>query len=234
MRKLICLFLLTALLLSTLAACNAPDKMPDGTPDNVGNDISADTTTAAHIETTTAEPDDTAAPVETTVVADDTTASAQNIKCVITCPDNIDVSGIKVDIYEYLGGGFYMDPDIRLIVRNYKPHMDFKQYMPKFERRMSVGVDQKGEFSFDVSGMPKGGYIRFDLDTLPDGYGIRQVNRDMNAASGFTFVENRDGFYVSGTSNMSIEFILEPIASASITFNPEIVNNAYSTVSIIP
>ena len=48
MRKIICILLLTALLLSTLAACNAPDKTPDGTPDaapdNVANDSSADTT----------------------------------------------------------------------------------------------------------------------------------------------------------------------------------------------
>ena len=53
MRKLLCIFLLTALLLSTLAACNASDKTPDGTPDaapdNVGNDTSADTTAAQEL-----------------------------------------------------------------------------------------------------------------------------------------------------------------------------------------
>ena len=214
MRKLLCIFLLTALLLSTLAACNAPDAAPD----NVGNDISADTT-AAPIETTTAEPDDTAAPVETTVVADDTTASAQNIKCVITCPDHIDVSGIKVDIYKWIGGGFYMNPDVREGIRKYQPHINFDQYKPKYELKQSTSVDQNSEFCFDMSDMPDGGYIRFDLDTLPDGYGIRKADRDMEAAAGFDFIENRDGFYVSSDSTMPIEFILEPIASASITFN---------------
>ena len=40
MRKIICILLLTALLLSTFTACSAPNS----TPDNVANDSSADTT----------------------------------------------------------------------------------------------------------------------------------------------------------------------------------------------
>ena len=110
MRKLICLFLLTALLLSTLAACNAPDKTPDAAPDNVGNDTSADTTTAS---------------VETTVVDADTT---ETIKGLISCADNMNLSEIKVDIYKIIYSEKAWDPNPRDAIMGYQPHLDFSDY----------------------------------------------------------------------------------------------------------
>ncbi len=235
MRKIMCIFLLTALLLSTLAACNAPDKTPDGTPDaapdNVGNDTSADTTTAAPIETTTAEPDDTAAPIDTTVVADDTTSSdnSTNIKGFIDCSDDIDLSGIKIDIGNLLGPKFFQDPDPRYYTWSYKPHLDYSIYDLRFECLFSVYTDKNGEFNFNVPADCNVAitYMQFDLDTLPEGYGIRTDAYELPRCSGLTSIQHRNGYglhdFGDGTIYSPIpsevEFVLEPIASAEITYN---------------
>ncbi len=205
MRKIMCIFLLTALLLSTLAACNAPDKTPDGTPDNVGNDTSADTTTAA-------------TPAETTVVYADTT---ETIKGLISCADNMNLSEIKVDIYKIIYSEKAWDPNPRDAIMGYQPHLDFSGYEHAYEYLSSVYTDNEGKFSFETSVDAPLLYVSFDVDTLPDGYGIRSIQReliyfDKKQQGGFGLAVY--GSTETASAAPTAEFILEPIADASITF----------------
>lgn len=220
MRKIMCIFLLTALLLTCLAAC----KTPDGTP--------ADTTLSDALGVVTGDLSaDTAAPVETTAVADDTTSSDNytNIKGFIACADGVDLSGIKIDIGTLRGPKFNQDPDPRDYTWHYMPHLDYSIYDKQFECLFSVYTDKNAEFSFDLplDSSVSSTYIKFDLATLPEGYGIRTDAYELPSCSGRTSIENRYGFglYWFGDKTIyspipsEVNFVLEPIASAEISYN---------------
>ena len=217
MRKLICIFLLTALLLSTLAACNASDKTPDGTPDaapdNVGNDTSADTT-AALPETTTAQPEPTE-PVSTDTA--DTTAPIIYHGS-ISCADNIDLSDIKVDIYRIESPSVMVMPDPRYTQPvNYTPHIDHSEYSDKYIYLFSVYTDKDGNFSFELPEQ-KMGRLMFDYSTFPKQYGIREVSDPLaydgeNYGIGFSYNENNPEFSV-----LKAEFALEKVTNARLEF----------------
>ena len=87
MRKIICILLLTALLMSTLAACNAPD---DASADAFETTLSD----ALGIVPTDSSADTTAAPIETTAPI--------IYHGSISCADNMNLSEIKVDFYKIM------------------------------------------------------------------------------------------------------------------------------------
>ena len=150
MRKIMCIFLLTALLLSTLAACNAPGKTPDGTPDaapdNVGNDTSADTTTDTPIVTTVALP-------ETTVTEPEYNIPEGDIAGRFYCEDNIDMSEIEVKICVW--------------------HQSYDQFMQKV--LFSVKTDENGVFHFTP---PDGEWFgEVNCSTIVSGYGVLYENK---------------------------------------------------------
>ena len=199
MRKLICLFLLTALLLSTLAACNASDKTPDGTPDaapdNVGNDTSADTTTVAPPETTTALPETTEAVSTDTTVVPDATEQNAVLSVNIISPDDIDLSGIKIDVYEYTFAQdnhwprvFVWDTEHGKV---YDPTRDLSHYFPVLTYLFSVYTDENGkcEIAADVPEIR----VFVDYDSLPEQYGIRVNGED--SGGGYDYARE-GGFYV--------------------------------------
>ena len=138
MRKIICILLLTALLLSTFTACTTPDDVSADAfettlADALGiapTDSSADTT-AASIETTTIEPADTTAPII--------------YHGSISCADNIDLSDIKVDIYRIESPSVMVKPDPRYTQPvTYAPHIDHSEYSDKYIYLFSVYTDKDG------------------------------------------------------------------------------------------
>ena len=178
MRKIICILLLTALLLSTLAACNAPD------------DVSADAfeTTLADalgIAPTDSSADTTAAPIETTdSVSTDTTAvtdtTAQNatLSVNISSPDEIDLTKIKIDVFEVIPAKLMSDPSPWDGIVHYMPNLDFTDYRPTVIYRFSVYPNENGVCEFETSFGENRTYIQFDFNSFPDQYGIRPIGND--------------------------------------------------------
>ncbi len=233
MRKLLCIFLLTALLLSTLAACNASDKTPDGTPDNVGNDTSADTT---------------AAPVETTdpVSTDTTDATEQNaaLSVNISSPDEIDLTKIKIDVFEVIPAKLMSIPTPWDGIVHYMPNLDFTDYRPTVIYRFSVYPNENGICEFQTSFGENRTYIQFDFNSFPDQYGIRPIGNDGLASTIDYNIDIEQADTVLFYPNDS--FVIEKIHSAKINallryygfrFNPSLYNSSgkllYAKTSLV-
>ena len=198
MRKIMCIFLLTALLMSTLVACNAPD--------NVDNDPSADTT---------ATPSEMTEPI-----LNDATEPIMYHGS-ISCADSMNLSEIKVDLYKIVYSEKAWDPNPRDTVTGYQPHLDFSDYEHTYEYLLSVYTDSEGKFSFETSVDAPLLYVSFDTDTLPDGYGIRSAQSqliyfDKKQQGGFSLAVY--GSTETALAAPTAEFILELIADASVTF----------------
>ena len=219
MRKIICIFLLTALLLSTLAACNAPgdtsaDAFETTLADALGiapTDSSADTT-AAHPETTEPVANDT------TVVTD---VAEQNavLSVNIISPDDIDLSGIKIDVYEYTfpQGKTWPFPTVwdTEYGKVYDPTRDLSYYFPTLTYLFSAYTDENGKCEISTN-VPE---IRVfvDYDSLPEQYGIRVNGED--SGSGYYYAKE-GGFYVDVYAQWpkTWDLALEKIESISSIF----------------
>ena len=150
---LLALLLLAAL---TLCSCHTPSPDPvETTPP--AETTPAETTPAAQIP-----------PAETIPQSPELSTYTG----VIISPDNINLSGIKVDVYEVTGPKYIVRPSHDIIAyQKYNTDYDFSDYEYSDVYRFSVYTDVEGKFSFRLPAA--GSAIRFDFNTFPEQYGIR-------------------------------------------------------------
>lgn len=132
--------------------------------------------------------------------------AAVTYTCRITSPDNVDLSGIRIDIckYEYrpgsmpnLSGG----PGTR-----YDPNRDFTDSTDVVHYIETVTTDKSGEFSFFAASNVTMA-LRFDAGSLPEQYGLRSLDE--------THQISTDGILIC-SSTKPLELSLEKATQASL------------------
>ncbi|MBQ9079496.1 MAG: hypothetical protein IJY27_00300 [Clostridia bacterium] len=192
-----------------------------------GSGTPQDTTTASE---TTPVPNDTTTPDHETTSSDTPSTPSDAVtqyQGKISSPDNTDLSGIKIDVYEVISAKIGVDPDPRNIkYTTYDPSRDFSFLEDKYVYLFSVYTDINGGFSFDLP--CSSGAIRFDSDTFPKQHGIRCAENSRNDFN----AKNSVVFYADNVDTLSVEFVLERAESAYLTFVKEHDSFGFSPVLV--
>lgn len=197
MKKFFALLLAALALSSLLTSC--------GTPTSTGPD---DQSSSSHVDTPAIPTAGDSDLISDTGSSDTPLSDPATVTytCRITSPDNVDLSGIRIDIckYEYRPGSM---PDLSGGPgTRYDPNRDFTDSTDVVQYVETVTTDKSGEFSFFAASNVTMA-LRFDAESLPEQYGLRCPEETRQIST--------DGILVCN-STKPLELSLEKATQASL------------------